>query len=252
MGCPSGGRSSCRGRPDFKFHRFWTVGVAAGGKEQFPEKSFLLLLEKCDLACLQLVSSNPTRGNVATRFFLACLSRSSYRGRPAVAVPFRSAGILRGSCPCPAVAFRSAGILPASRRLIGVPPELRLGGRWFPNLGLESLLDFAMCLCLQPVSPNSELGSVAISLLFALLGGRLPGDRSRPLTGAPARLIRKSSIRSMTRPGSKNHWPSVQFLRARGHCPSETRMKSENGDERKVKLENWKRDGIRAPMISLR
>ena len=235
MGCPRPAGSSCWGRPDFNFHRFWTVGVAAGGKEQFPEKSFLLLLEKCDLACLQLVSSNPTRGNVATRFFLACLSRSSYRGRPAVAVR-----------------FRSAGILPASRRLIGVPPELRLGGRWFPNLGLELLLDFAMCLCLQPVSPNSELGSVAISLLFALLGGRLPGDRSRPLTGAPARLIRKSSIRSMTRPRSKNHWPSVQFLRARGHCPSETRMKSENGDERKVKLENWKRDGIRAPMISLR
>src|SRR5271155_2637515 len=100
-----------------------------------------------------------------------------------------------------------------------------------------------MSLCLQSVSPISELGTVAISpprgwragLFFAFLASCVPADRSRPLTGTSARLIRKPSIRSMTQRGSKNYWPSVQFLSPRGHCTFETRMK----------MENWKVGGQR-------
>jgi len=100
-----------------------------------------LLLEKCDLPCFHLVGPNFALGNVATRLFLACLPRSSPR--------------------------RPASRFDGWRRLSA-------GGWCFPKLAFEWLLDFVMCLCLPPVSWNSELGSVAISHLRdrACFGGQ--------------------------------------------------------------------------------
>ena len=81
----------------------------------------------------------------------------------------------------------------------------RRGEVAIPGKGIFVAIRKCDVLCCERVAAISNLACVAISFFFAC-------SVNQPLTATRARVMRETSIVSMSNFGAKFHWPSVQFL----------------------------------------